>query len=94
MVSDHGMMSLMEGEKETIAISKFKAHCLQVLRRVKRTGKPVVVTRFGEPIAEIVPPSEDGPSRRGLGSMEGTVRIVGDIIAPASDPDEWEALRD
>ncbi|HUP18651.1 MAG TPA: PIN domain-containing protein [Gemmatimonadota bacterium] len=36
-------------EKDTIAISRFKATCLAVMRRVKRTGRPVVVTRFGEP---------------------------------------------
>ena len=29
-----------------------------------------------------------------LGCMRGTMEIVGDIISPACDPDEWEALRD
>ena len=41
---------------EEIAISKFKATCLAVLERVRKTGKPVVVTRFGQPIAQISPP--------------------------------------
>ncbi len=41
---------------EEIAISKFKATCLAVLERVRKTGKPVLVTRFGEPVAELVPP--------------------------------------
>lgn len=39
-----------------IAISKFKATCLAVLEDVRRTGAPVTVTRFGKPVAEIVPP--------------------------------------
>jgi prevent-host-death family protein len=78
---------------EQIAISKFKATCLAVLERVRKTGKPVLVTRFGEPVAEVGPPSVASPSRRELGSMRGTARIVGDIVSPASDESDWEVLR-
>ncbi|MGH9711775.1 MAG: type II toxin-antitoxin system Phd/YefM family antitoxin [Candidatus Acidiferrales bacterium] len=78
---------------EEIAISKFKATCLAVLERVRKTRKPVRVTKFGEPIAEVVPPSP-GPSKKSwLGSMAGTGRIVGDIVAPANDEEDWEVLR-
>lgn len=35
---------------ETIAISAFKATCLAVLERVRKTRKPILVTRFGEPV--------------------------------------------
>src|SRR5207302_1891342 len=38
---------------EEMAISKFKATCLAVLERVRKTKKPILVTRFGEPIAEV-----------------------------------------
>ena len=41
---------------EEIAISKFKATCLAVLERVRKTGKPIRVTRFGQVVAEVVPP--------------------------------------
>jgi prevent-host-death family protein len=41
---------------EEIAISKFKATCLAVLERVRRTGKPIRVTRFGQVVAAVVPP--------------------------------------
>jgi len=78
---------------ETIAISKFKATCLSVLQKVKRTGRPILVTRFGEPIAEIVPPTAPSRRRNWLGALAGTVTIVGDIVSPASDEDDWEALR-
>ena len=79
---------------ETIAISKFKARCLSVLERVRKTGKPVLVTRFGKPVAEIVPPSPSKRPGSWLGAMRDTGRITGDIIAPVLDPDEWEAQRD
>jgi prevent-host-death family protein len=79
---------------EEIAISKFKATCLAVLERVRRTRKPVRITRFGKPVAEVVPPSPPARPQNWLGAMKGTGRIVGDIISPASDESDWEVLRD
>ena len=78
---------------EEMAISKFKATCLAVLERVRKTRKPILVTRFGEPVAEVVPPSVSPRPSHWMGSMAGTGRIVGDIVAPASAENDWEALR-
>jgi len=78
---------------ETVAISEFKARCLALLERVRRTGQPLIVTRHGRPIAEVVPPSTQRSSVSWLGSAAGSARITGDIIAPAADLDEWEAFR-
>ncbi len=78
---------------EEIAISKFKATCLAVLERVRKTKKPIRVTRFGKPVAEVVPPSDPPRPKSWLGSMEGTGRIVGDIISPVADEQDWEASR-
>ncbi|HEY7838178.1 MAG TPA: type II toxin-antitoxin system prevent-host-death family antitoxin [Terriglobales bacterium] len=78
---------------EQIAISKFKATCLAVLENVRRSGEPVLVTRFGKPVAEIVPPRSAEIPRRQLGRMAGTGRIIGDIISPAADEADWEALK-
>jgi prevent-host-death family protein len=75
---------------DEIDISKFKANCLAVLERVRKTRKPVLVTRFGQPVAEVIPPSPKPDSRRRLGAMAGTARIVGDIISPATDAGDWE----
>ena len=50
---------------ESIAVSKFKATCLAVLQRVKRTGRPVRVTRFGKPVADVVPPRVKEPGTGG-----------------------------
>jgi antitoxin (DNA-binding transcriptional repressor) of toxin-antitoxin stability system len=78
---------------EQIAISKFKATCLAVLERVRKTGQPILVTRFGQPIAEINPPSRTKRSIR-LGGGIGTVEILGDIVGPTGDISDWEAARD
>lgn len=78
---------------EEIAVSRFKATCLAVLKQVNRTGEPVLVTRFGKPVAEIVPPSPAAQPRRVLGQMRGTGRILGDIVSPVVDEDDLEVLR-
>jgi len=78
---------------EEIAISKFKATCLAVLERVRKTGKPVLVTRFGEPVAELVPPHASRKVKHWVGSLAGTGQITGDIVSPASAEDDWDALR-
>jgi prevent-host-death family protein len=78
---------------DTIAISKFKATCLAVLERVRRTRRAVRITRFGKPVAEIVPPSTAKKSASWIGSMTASARITGDIVGPATEDSEWEALR-
>jgi prevent-host-death family protein len=78
---------------ETVSISDFKARCLAILKRVKRTGRPVRVTRFGEAVADVVPPVAVEPGKPWVGSMAGTVEILGDIVEPVAAPEEWEALR-
>lgn len=77
---------------ESISISEFKATCLAVLERVRRTGRPLLITRHGEPIAEVYPPSRAAEKRGWLGAMQGSAVITGDLVAPAGEPGEWEAL--
>ncbi len=76
-----------------MAISKFKAKCLAVLQRVKRTGKPVLVTRFGKPIAEVVPASGRAQAPAWIGSFRSRGQILGDIVASATEEKDWEILR-
>lgn len=77
---------------ESMSISKFKATCLAVMENVRRTGRPVLITRRGEPVVEIVPPSHPPASRPWLGSAAGSGRVVGDVVAPVAGEAEWEAL--
>ena len=78
---------------EEIAISKFKATCLAVLDRVRRTGKPIRITRFGQAVAEVVPPGGARTAPR-LGTGIGTGVILGDVVGPICDESDWEAARD
>ena len=64
-----------------IAISKFKATCLAVLEDVQKTRRPIRVTKFGKPVAEVVPLKPE-PRKSWLGCMAGTADILGDIVGP------------
>jgi prevent-host-death family protein len=79
---------------QEIAISEFKAKCLALLEQVRATKKPIRVTRFGKPVAEVVPPTAVESRKAWIGSMKNSMRITGDIVSPATDEDEWEVLRD
>jgi prevent-host-death family protein len=80
---------------QEIAISEFKAKCLAVLERVRSTKKPIRVTRFGKPVAEVVPPTSVQERSSWIGSMKQSLEIVGDIVSPADNEEEseWEVLR-
>jgi prevent-host-death family protein len=89
MVIDHGTIFNMK----EVAISVFKAKCLGILEEVRKTRKPIRVTRFGKPVAEVVPPTPSKSTGRRLGCMAGTMEIVGDIVGPTGSWDDWEASR-
>jgi prevent-host-death family protein len=71
-----------------IPAAVFKAECLKLMDQVARTGQPVVITKHGKPIAQLVPiPAQ---SRTLFGYMKNTLKIKGDAIAPIDE--EWSAL--
>ena len=78
---------------DEVPISTFKATCLALLAKVKRTGRPILVTRRGEPIAQVVPPPPPPRPRSWLGSLRTTGRIRGDIVSPVLPETEWDAWR-
>jgi prevent-host-death family protein len=76
-----------------VAISEFKAKCLALVAQVEKTKHPIRITRFGKPVAEVIPPSAQAPENW-IGSMKNKIEILGDIVSPANDEGDWEALRD
>lgn len=74
----------------TIKASEFKAKCLHIMDEVAETGEPVVITKKGVPITELIPARRK--PKRIFGSMKGSVKYMGDIISPIDV--EWEAERE
>jgi len=79
---------------DVITISKFKATCLSVLETVKRTGRSVLVTRHGKPLAVIDPPPPPKKQKSWLGSFKDKGKITGDIIAPVIPEKMWHVLNE
>ena len=77
---------------EEIAISEFKAKCLALLERVRRTKKPLRVTHFGKPIADVVPAAPHASDAEWLGMMADTVHILGDIVSPVINESDLDSL--
>jgi antitoxin (DNA-binding transcriptional repressor) of toxin-antitoxin stability system len=67
---------------------------LTILEEVRKTRRPIRVTRFGQPVAEVVPPAPKPRRKSWLGSMAGSVKIVGDIVGPTGSFEDWEAFRE
>jgi antitoxin (DNA-binding transcriptional repressor) of toxin-antitoxin stability system len=77
-----------------IGFSEFKVKCSAIIEQVRKTRQPIRVTRLGKPLAEIVPPSPEKGAARRLGSMAGTMRIIGDIVGPTGSLGDWNAAAD
>ena len=90
MVIDHSTIFFMK----EVAVSEFKAKCLGLIEEVRKTRRPIRLTRFGKPVAELVPTSPEKPPKRWLGSMAGTAEILGDIVGPTGSLDDWDAWRE
>lgn len=71
-----------------IPAGKFKARCLQLMDEVEETGGEVIITKRGRPVARLVPVAE-ATARDVFGCMQGTVTVIGDLVAPMGEP--WEA---
>ena len=72
----------------TVKASEFKAKCLKIMDEVAATGEPVVITKYGVPVAQLVPAVRKPETM--LGALKGSITILGDIIAPIDV--EWDAL--
>jgi len=68
----------------------FKAHCLQVIEKVRRTRRPVTITKRGVPFVKLVP--VEAPDGFMLGALEGKFSSVGDIVSSPLSDREWKAL--
>ena len=74
-----------------IAAGEFKNRCLKLMDRVQESHDEIVITKYGRPVARLVPVGNAGDaSRRPLyGYLKGSVTILGDVVAPIDE--SWDA---
>jgi prevent-host-death family protein len=79
-----------------ISVTEFKLRCLEIIRRVERTGKPVTITRRGKVVARLDAASGDvaarGPKPWELLRSAGG-RLLAGPEESALRSEEFEALR-
>ncbi len=79
-----------------ISVTEFKNTCLEVIRRVEKTGQPVSITRRGKVVARISP-SLAASADRNLPPWEQLRAMGGRLIANPHESavlaKDFEALR-
>jgi prevent-host-death family protein len=82
----------MAAKSSEVSASEVKNSWHEYLDRVSRERQEVVVTRYGKPVAKLVPiePEEGAEAPPSIvGWMRGTVTFRGDIISPIDE--KWDA---
>jgi len=69
----------------SIGAGEFKVKCLQLLDEVAATREPLVITKLGKPVAQLVPMP---PAVKLRGALEGTVLFESDIVSPLENKSE------
>jgi prevent-host-death family protein len=78
-----------KGQPRTIPAGEFKAKCLKLMEEVAASREPIIITKFGKPVAQIVPLPNHAFDI--IGAMRGSVLWEGDIVSPMDV--EWEAMQ-
>ncbi len=75
-------------DDSSIGAGEFKAKCLTILDEVALTRQPLIITKYGKPIARLVPID---PLPELFGALKGAGYFEGDIISPIDV--EWDAQK-
>lgn len=76
---------------QVMGISEFKAHALNVLDQVAKSKNPVIVTKRGKPLAQILPYQADQVDHR-PGKLADTLVFEKDIVSPLGE-EMWDACK-
>jgi prevent-host-death family protein len=79
-----------------IGVSEFRTKCFSFLAQVEKTKVPIRLTKRGKALVDVLPIAAPvkADSRDWIGSMAGEIKIVGDIVSPVIDLNDFEAFRD
>lgn len=70
----------------TIGAGEFKTKCLNLLDEVANSRQPLIITKHGKAVAQLVPMPLESEL---FDAMAHSARYEGDIFSPVSD--EWDA---
>jgi len=84
------------GGLRQMAAGEFKAKCLAIMDEVNETGRPLVVTKRGQPVIEVFPARKSKKRDDFFGRLKGIVEIVGDpddLVRPVFPLEDWDMLK-
>ncbi len=77
-----------------ISVTRFRASCLELIRRVETGGEPVDIKRRGKVVARLAPPPAAGePPRRPWERLRGSGDLLAEPGESVLDAREFEAGR-
>jgi prevent-host-death family protein len=77
-----------------ISVTQFRAHCLDVIRRVEKSGEPVVIKRRGKVVARLEPPPKTAQSQcKPWERLLGSGVLLADPGESVVHDGDFEALR-
>ena len=74
-----------------MAAGSFKVHCLSVMDEVQAKRQTVVITKYGKPVAKLVPADQSSDDIYNF--LAGKGAITGDVVAPAISGEGWGELK-
>ena len=66
----------------TYGSAEFKSHCLRIIDEVAETGQPVLLTKRGRPIAQLIPVTSSDPLPV-FGLLKDSARWTDDLYSTA-----------
>lgn len=72
---------------KTMPVTEFKSKALKVLSDLAREREPIIITKRGKPLAEVVPYTESGQS---AGQLAETLVYEKDVLTPLG-AEMWSA---
>ena len=68
---------------------EFKAKCLKLMDFVKESKEEITITKYGKPVAKLVPVNPSEGKQDLFGLLKGSIEIKGDILSPINET--WNA---
>ena len=78
---------------KVVGAAEFKAKCLNLIDQMRSDDESIVITKRGKPVAVLSPARDTGGRKSIIGAMKGSVLRYDDPLAPAVEPEDWDALR-
>lgn len=74
----------------TYSVSEFKKKCLSLFKNINKNREPILITKYGAPVAKVIP-FEEEEDQKSDNPLMGSVLYEGDLISPIEEG--WDSDR-